>query len=263
MKLYDCRNIPRYCKSKKILCAIYERRLLSTGCEKKNAVFVAGTMQHHGKTTITLGLVHALLSRNVRLAYQKPVGQQTVSVECDGRILQVDRDVDVFKHMWPSLVGTYSDCSPVTFPPAFTRYVLDGKETPDALRERCVSSFRRLQQQAEYVVVEGTGHIGVGSIVGLNNAQVSATSAPHTVTASLLVSAAESTASSRVSPAGTIPGTTRFRARHLETPAAAPPRRRSRPSCRRSRQRARCAAEHGRTDLTLVQSAPRAPGHRA
>jgi hypothetical protein len=44
--------------------------------------------------------------------------------------------------------------------------------TSDALRERCVSSFRRLQQQSEYVVVEGTGHIGVGSIVGLNNAQV-------------------------------------------------------------------------------------------
>ena len=144
----------------------------STGSHKKNAIFVAGTMQHHGKTTITLGLVHALLSRNIRLAYQKPVGQQTVSVECDGETLQVDRDVDVFKHLWPNLVGSYSDCSPVTFPPAFTRYVLDGKVTPDALRERCVSSFRRLQQEAEYVVVEGTGHIGVGTIVGLNNAQV-------------------------------------------------------------------------------------------
>ena len=159
--------------SRRSACIFICLRPFSTGSEKKNAVFVAGTMQHHGKTTITLGLVHALLKRNVRLAYQKPVGQQTVSVECDGSKLQVDRDVDVFKHLWPNLVGTYSDCSPVTFPPVFTRYVLDGKETPDALRERCVSSFRRLQQQSDYVVVEGTGHIGVGSIVGLNNAQVS------------------------------------------------------------------------------------------
>ena len=90
-------------------------------------MFIAGTQQHHGKTTITLGLVHALLARHVRLAYQKPVGQQTVSVEIDGNTLQVDRDVDVFKHLWPQLIGSYADSSPVTFPPAFTRYVLDGK----------------------------------------------------------------------------------------------------------------------------------------
>jgi hypothetical protein len=115
------------------------------------------------------------------LAYQKPVGQQTVSVEIDSKILQVDRDVDVFKHLWPQLIGSYEDSSPVTFPPAFTRYFLDGKVTSDALRERCVASFRRLQEQSEYVVVEGTGHIGVGSIVGLNNAQVALLRATLTV----------------------------------------------------------------------------------
>jgi hypothetical protein len=86
----------------------------------------------------------------------------------------VDRDVDVFKHLWPQLIGSYADCSPVAFPPAFTRFVLDGKETPDALRQRCVSSFERLLSASEYVVVEGTGHIGVGTIVGLNNAQAAA-----------------------------------------------------------------------------------------
>jgi len=131
-------------------------------------------MQHHGKTTITLGMVHALVQRQRRVAYQKPVGQQTVPVDVDGVTLQIDRDVDVFKHLWPNLVGSYRDSSPVAFPPAFTRYVLDGKETPTALRERCVSSFERLLHASDYVVVEGTGHIGVGSIVGLNNAQVAA-----------------------------------------------------------------------------------------
>jgi hypothetical protein len=128
-------------------------------------------MQHHGKTTITLGMVYALLAQKKSVAYQKPVGQQTVPIECDGTTLEVDRDVDVFKHLWPQLKGSFSDCSPVAFPPNFTRYVLDGKETPAHLRERCVQSFERLLEQAEYVVVEGTGHIGVGSIVGLNNAQ--------------------------------------------------------------------------------------------
>lgn len=147
-------------------------RWFSSDDRKRKAVFVAGTMQHHGKTTITLGMVHALVQRQRRVAYQKPVGQQTVPVDVDGVTLQIDRDVDVFKHLWPDLVGSYADSSPVAFPPAFTRYVLDGKETPDRLRERCVSSFERLLHASEYVVVEGTGHIGVGSIVGLNNAQV-------------------------------------------------------------------------------------------
>ena len=38
---------------------------------------VAATGQHHGKTTVTLGMVQALLARNWKVAYQKPVGQQT------------------------------------------------------------------------------------------------------------------------------------------------------------------------------------------
>ena len=149
-------------------------RCLSSDDRKRKAVFVAGTMQHHGKTTITLGMVHALVEQGRRVAYQKPVGQQTVPVQCDGATLEIDRDVDVFKHLWPKLVGSFADSSPVAFPPAFTRYVLDGKETPDVLRGRCVASFERLLHDAEYVVVEGTGHIGVGSIVGLNNAQARA-----------------------------------------------------------------------------------------
>mmetsp|Transcript_44229 Transcript_44229/g.117976 ORF Transcript_44229/g.117976 Transcript_44229/m.117976 type:complete len:401 (+) Transcript_44229:40-1242(+) len=166
--------IVSHCRNLAHRAAVVERpfavRFMSDN--KRKGVFVAGTMQHHGKTTITLGLTHALLKQGRRVAYQKPVGQQTVPVECNGKILEVDRDVDVFKHMWPQLVGSFADCSPVAFPPAFTRHVLDGKETAENLRERCVSSFERLVNDAEYVVVEGTGHIGVGSIVGLNNAQV-------------------------------------------------------------------------------------------
>ena len=66
----------------------YSRRLLSTE-RKRKAVFVAGTMQHHGKTTITLGMVHALLQKGLRVAYQKPVGQQTVPIEVGSETLQV------------------------------------------------------------------------------------------------------------------------------------------------------------------------------
>jgi len=45
--------------------------------------------------------------------------QQTVPVidEQTGEELEIDRDVDIFKDMWPQLVGSYSDSSPVAFPP--------------------------------------------------------------------------------------------------------------------------------------------------
>jgi len=135
---------------------------------------VAATGQHHGKTTVTLGMVHKLLERGKKVSYQKPVGQQTVPVICQGKELQVDRDVDIFKHVWPQLVGSYSDASPVAFPPGFTRMVLDGKVQTRDLVQRCRESFARLVEASDYVVVEGTGHIGVGSIIDLNNAQVAA-----------------------------------------------------------------------------------------
>lgn len=57
---------------------------------------------------VTLGLVSALMKRGVKVGYQKPVGQQTVPIVCDGDELQVDRDVDIFKHVWPNLIGAPS-----------------------------------------------------------------------------------------------------------------------------------------------------------
>lgn len=143
---------------------------------KRKAVMVAATGQHHGKTTVTLGMVQALLARNWNIAYQKPVGQQTVPVVCEksGEELEIDRDVDIFKDMWPQLVGSYSDSSPVAFPPGFTRMVLDDKVQTTDLVKKCKESFERLLASSDYVVVEGTGHVGVGSIIDLNNAQVAA-----------------------------------------------------------------------------------------
>jgi dethiobiotin synthetase len=78
---------------------------------KRKAVMVAATHQHHGKTTVTLGMVSALLNRGVKVAYQKPVGQQTVPVLCGGEELQIDRDVDIFKYVWPQLQGTFESHS--------------------------------------------------------------------------------------------------------------------------------------------------------
>lgn len=61
-----------------------------------------------------------------------------------GEEMEIDRDVDIFKFMWPELVGSYADSSPVAFPPGFTRMVLDNKVQTTDLVEKCLQSFKRL-----------------------------------------------------------------------------------------------------------------------
>jgi phosphate acetyltransferase len=59
-------------------------------------------------------------------------------------------------------------------PSGFTRDFLDGKIKAGSLSSKIEKSFAALQAKNDFLVVEGTGHCGVGSIINLNNAQVAA-----------------------------------------------------------------------------------------
>jgi len=57
-------------------------------------------------------------------------------------------------------------------PPGFTRaFLLEGKRT-DELEQRIMAGFAAVSEGADVVIVEGTGHAGVGSVVDLSNARV-------------------------------------------------------------------------------------------
>eukprot|EP00802_Teleaulax_amphioxeia_P012575 Tamp_12618.p3 GENE.Tamp_12618~~Tamp_12618.p3 ORF type:complete len:153 (+),score=25.85 Tamp_12618:679-1137(+) len=62
--------------------------------------------------------------------------------------------------------------SPVVFPPGFTRKVIDGRVQTGDLLHKIKDSFTALATNSDFTLLEGSGHIGVGSIVNLNNAQV-------------------------------------------------------------------------------------------
>ena len=102
------------------------------------------------------------------LRFMKPVGQQHEEVE---KGLLVDKDVVLFKEHF-HLPSSYEDMSPVIFPAGFTRAYLDGKVEGKGLRERVLASFERVHRQSDFTIVEGTGHVGVGSLCELSNAQV-------------------------------------------------------------------------------------------
>jgi len=138
-----------------------------------NAVYIAATRQHVGKTSTCLGLLKGLTSRFENVGYIKPVGQQHTTV--DGG-LKVDKDVPVAKEVFKLDKCSYADMSPVIIPPGYTRNYLDGDvDTLDADQlDRIKRGFENISKQNDFTVVEGTGHTGVGSIVNMNNARVAA-----------------------------------------------------------------------------------------
>lgn len=137
---------------------------------RHNSVFIAATGQNVGKTTVCLGILAGLLKRFKTVGFIKPVGQQHVTIDSN---IKVDKDVVLFKERF-KLPSDWQDMSPVIVPGGFTRDYLDGKVTEKSMHEKIVQAFDRIYNANAYTVVEGTGHVGVGSIIDMNNAKVAA-----------------------------------------------------------------------------------------
>jgi BioD-like phosphotransacetylase family protein len=137
--------------------------LLIMNCPK---IYVAATSQHVGKTTSTLGLLNSLRQQGLKVGYCKPLGQQFIDVGPS----RVDKDALLFsKFMDFDLVPELH--SPVILGSGATTAFLDN---PKAFNygTKILKASKILQQNYDTVVYEGTGHPGVGSVVGLSNAKV-------------------------------------------------------------------------------------------
>jgi len=136
----------------------------------ENAIFIGATGQNVGKTTLCLGIIACLQKRFPSVGFIKPVGQQHVKIE-EG--INVDKDVVLFKEHF-HLSSNWSDMSPVIIPSGFTRKYLNKKIDSEELKGHIRNAYHKISKENSYTIVEGTGHVGVGSIVELNNAQVAA-----------------------------------------------------------------------------------------
>jgi BioD-like phosphotransacetylase family protein len=129
-------------------------------------VFIAATRQNDGKTTVALGLIGALQEHFPRIGYIKPVGQRFVEIEEQ----KIDEDtvlMDAVFRMNCPLV----DMSPIAVEPDFTRKYLQASNN-EALVKRIQKAFDRVAWEKDFVLCEGSGHAGVGSVFDLSNAQV-------------------------------------------------------------------------------------------
>ncbi|MGA8164933.1 MAG: AAA family ATPase [Waddliaceae bacterium] len=136
----------------------------------RRSIFIAATGQNIGKTTLCLGIIAGLSRRYGRVGFLKPVGQQHATIDNN---VKIDKDAVLFKTHF-NLPFRLTDMSPVIIPPGFTRDFIDGHFSEKTLLKKIHSSFQTISQQNDYTVVEGTGHVGVGSIIDLNNAKVAA-----------------------------------------------------------------------------------------
>jgi BioD-like phosphotransacetylase family protein len=129
-------------------------------------VFIAATRQNDGKTTTSLGLIAALQEHFPRIGYIKPVGQRFVEIEEQ----KIDEDsvlMDAVYRMNCPLV----DMSPIAVEPDFTRkYLLSSNN--EALVKKIQKAFDRVAWEKDFVLCEGSGHAGVGSVFDLSNARV-------------------------------------------------------------------------------------------
>lgn len=114
-------------------------------------------------------MISGLKKRFPKLGFMKPVGQQHLYFQNE----RIDKDVVLFKEYF-HMSNNYKEMSPVIIPAGFTRDFLDNKIQIDHLQNKIKDSFNKIYISSDYVIVEGTGHVGVGSIINLNNAQVAA-----------------------------------------------------------------------------------------
>ena len=70
--------------------------------------------------------------------------------------------------------GADRDMSPVLIPRTYTKRFIDGEITVQEQADAITAALGRISASSDAVLMEGTGHVGVGSIVDMSNSQVAA-----------------------------------------------------------------------------------------
>ncbi|MCK9602935.1 MAG: AAA family ATPase [Candidatus Omnitrophica bacterium] len=129
-------------------------------------VFIAATKQNDGKTTVSLGLISNFQNIFKKVAFIKPIGQRYLEEEG----LKIDEDSWLIEEVCGIKCGL-KDMSPIAVEKGFTEKYLDRPDKRSITRE-IKEAFRRVSKGQDMVIIEGTGHAGVGSVFDHSNATV-------------------------------------------------------------------------------------------
>jgi BioD-like phosphotransacetylase family protein len=130
-------------------------------------LFIAATGQNCGKTTISLSLIHLARQHFKRVGYIKPLGPKCQ--EFNGVV--VDKDAALMASVF-GLEDQIGLMSPLVLGKGSTKKFLDGELCREWAAETIITACRTLEENCDLLIVEGAGHGGVGSVIGLNNAEM-------------------------------------------------------------------------------------------
>ncbi len=130
-------------------------------------VFIAATGQDCGKTTTSLSLLHLARQKYKRVGFIKPIGPKPARYND----FWVDKDAALVAKVF-ELEDDIQLMSPVVVQPGLTRKVLDGVVTKGQLEQQLIDACKELEERCDFLIIEGAGHSGVGSVLGLSNARV-------------------------------------------------------------------------------------------
>lgn len=129
-------------------------------------IYIGATLRDSGKTSVTLGLMQVLQAKGENPGYCKPVGQHYV------RYHEKNIDEDgVLIHQVFNLKDEPYYLSPIAIERDFTRKFINNPDVKPMEKE-IIRCHKELLKNHSMVIVEGTGHAGVGSCFGLSNARV-------------------------------------------------------------------------------------------
>ena len=136
-------------------------------------VFIAGERQHAGKTVTSLGIISALTNHidPKDIGYFKPVGQEMITLQSGEKI---DKDVRIIKEFTGLDMPDMGMLSPVRIVSGVTRDYITGTQQREitARFEQTVHQTLDMLSDKKLIIAEGTGHPGVGSVVGMANSRV-------------------------------------------------------------------------------------------
>jgi hypothetical protein len=130
-------------------------------------IFIAATGQQCGKTTTSIALMHMARKKYRRVGFIKPLGPKPTRV----RNRWVDQDAALIASIY-DLEEDLPFMSPVVLQPDSTRHFLDRKTDSATLERDILQATGELESRCDFLIIEGAGHSGVGSVVGLNNCRM-------------------------------------------------------------------------------------------
>lgn len=130
-------------------------------------IFIAATGQNCGKTTTSISLLHLAQQKYRRIGFIKPMGPKATTY----KDMRVDKDAALIAQVF-HLTRSLRHMSPVVLQPDTTRRMIDGDIDPRALEQQILDACRELERTCDFLIIEGAGHSGVGSVLDLSNARI-------------------------------------------------------------------------------------------